>query len=170
MKYISEIRSGIYRKYFNAMLAILLLAASAGSEAATVLLRRPIPLLPEAAARLNQVHADRDLRMWQLVVFGFAHCKDVCPASLANLSMLVKAGVAERIRLGGIFVTIDPDRDTDATLSQYIKVFGTNLAICGSRVGNWSGSRLLSVWKPPSIRKMLETCRIIRWIIALLHF
>ncbi|PTQ82259.1 protein SCO1/2 [Nitrosospira multiformis] len=127
MKYISAIRSGTYRKYVNPMLAILFLAASAGSEAATVLLRRPIPLLPEAAARLNQVHADRDLRMWQLVVFGFAHCKDVCPASLANLSMLVKAGVAERISLGGIFVTIDPDRDTDAILSQYIRAFGTDL-------------------------------------------
>jgi len=65
--------------------------------------------------------------MWQLVVFGFTHCKDVCPTSLANLSMLVKAGTAERIRLGGIFVTIDPDRDSNAALSQYIKVFGTDL-------------------------------------------
>lgn len=127
MKNISKIRSGIYRKYFSAMLAILLLAASAGSEATTVLLRRPIPLLPEAAVRLNQVHAGKDPRRWQLIVFGFAHCKDVCPASLANLSMLVKAGAAERIRLSGLFVTIDPDRDTDATLSQYIKAFGTDL-------------------------------------------
>jgi len=127
MKYISKIRPGIYRKYFSTMLAILLLAASAGSEAATVLLRRPIPLLPEAAARLKQSHAGKDPRMWQLVVFGFTHCKDVCPTSLANLSMLVKAGTAERIRLGGIFVTIDPDRDSNAALSQYIKVFGTDL-------------------------------------------
>ena len=109
------------------MLAILLLAASAGSEAAAVLLHRPIPLLPEVAAQLNQVHAGKDPRMWQLVVFGFAHCKDVCPASLANLSMLVKAAAAERIRLDGIFVTIDPDRDTDAVLSRYIKAFGTDL-------------------------------------------
>jgi protein SCO1/2 len=127
MKYISEIHSGTCRKYFNAMLAILLLAASAGSEAAAVLLHRPIPLLPEAAAQLNQVHAGKDPRMWQLVVFGFAHCKDVCPTSLANLSMLVKAAAAERIRLDGIFVTIDPDRDTDAVLSRYIKAFGTDL-------------------------------------------
>jgi protein SCO1/2 len=109
------------------MLATLLLAASAGSEAATVLLRRPVPLLPEAASQLNQVHADKDRRGWQLVVFGFAHCKDVCPTSLANLSMLVKAGAAEQIRLDGIFVTVDPDRDTDTVLSQYIKAFGTNL-------------------------------------------
>jgi protein SCO1/2 len=128
MKYISEIRAGIYRKYVNAMLAILLLAASAGSEAATVLLRRPIPLLPEAAARLNQVHAGKDPRMWQLVVFGFAHCKDVCPASLANLSMLVKAAATEQIRLGGIFVTVDPDRDTNDVLSRYTKAFGSELA------------------------------------------
>ena len=127
MKYISRIRPGIYRQYFSTMLAILLLAVSAGSEATTVLLRRPIPLLPEAATRLNQVHTGKDPRMWQLVVFGFAHCKDVCPASLANLSMLVKAAAAERIRIGGIFVTIDPDRDTDAALSQYTKAFGTDL-------------------------------------------
>lgn len=128
MKYISKIRPGIYWKYFSTMLAILLLAASAGSEAATVLLRRPIPLLPEAAARLKQSHAGKDPRMWQLVVFGFTHCKDVCPTSLANLSMLVKAAAAEQIRLGGIFVTVDPDRDTNDVLSRYTKAFGSELA------------------------------------------
>jgi protein SCO1/2 len=111
---------------FPAVLIVFLLFAHTSIEAVTVVLTHPIPLHAETIARLKQSRAANDHR-WQLVVFGFAHCKDVCPMSLANLSMLVKAATAEQIKLDGVFVTVDPDRDTDTVLSQYIKTFGTNL-------------------------------------------
>ena len=127
-KRISKIRTEAFRKcHFPAALAAFLLFAHTSIEAATVVLPRPIPLLPETIAQLKQSRADKDPQ-WQLVVFGFTHCKDVCPASLSNLSLLVKAAADENIRLGGIFVTVDPDRDTNDILSRYTKAFGSELA------------------------------------------
>ncbi len=127
MKQASKIRLEVFWKCrFRAGLAAILLLAHTGIEAATVVLARPIPLRPETIAQLKQSRPGTDSQ-WQLVVFGFTHCKDVCPTSLANLSMLVKAAATERIRLGGIFVTVDPDRDSNAVLSRYTSAFGSDL-------------------------------------------
>ena len=53
--------------------------------------------------------------------FGYTHCPDVCPATLANLTeMLGKVGSPE-VRV--LFVTVDPDRDTDSVMSDYAKAF-----------------------------------------------
>jgi protein SCO1/2 len=52
---------------------------------------------------------------------GYSHCPDVCPATLANLTeMLGKVGSPD-VRV--LFVTVDPDRDTDAVMADYAKAF-----------------------------------------------
>jgi len=53
--------------------------------------------------------------------FGYSHCPDVCPTTLANLTeMLGKVGRPD-VRV--LFVTVDPDRDTDSVMSDYAKAF-----------------------------------------------
>jgi len=53
--------------------------------------------------------------------FGYTHCPDVCPATLANLTdMLAKVGNPD-VRV--LFVTVDSERDTDAVMSEYAKAF-----------------------------------------------
>jgi protein SCO1/2 len=53
--------------------------------------------------------------------FGYSHCPDVCPTTLANLTdMMAKVGSSD-VRV--LFVTVDPDRDTDAVLADYAKAF-----------------------------------------------
>ena len=53
--------------------------------------------------------------------FGYTHCPDVCPTTLANLTdMMAKVGNPD-VRV--LFVTVDPDRDTDAVLADYAKAF-----------------------------------------------
>ena len=53
--------------------------------------------------------------------FGYSHCPDVCPATLANLAdMMAKVGSPD-VRV--LFVTVDPDRDTDTVLSDYARAF-----------------------------------------------
>src|SRR5262249_21768530 len=53
--------------------------------------------------------------------FGYSHCPDVCPTTLANLTeMLGKVGSPD-VRV--LFVTVDPDRDTDQVLADYTKAF-----------------------------------------------
>ncbi|HTC83930.1 MAG TPA: SCO family protein [Rhizomicrobium sp.] len=57
--------------------------------------------------------------------FGYTHCPDVCPATLANLTDM--AGKAHSPELRILFVTVDPDRDTDQVLSDYAKAFSPQL-------------------------------------------
>lgn len=120
-------RRALQEHHFSVAIAIFLFFIQVNINAATVILPRPVPLRVETMAHLRQAHAGEG-NQWQLVVFGFTHCKDVCPMSLANLSMLVKAAAAEEIKLDGTFVTVDPDRDTNAILSSYTKSFGSNIA------------------------------------------
>lgn len=58
-----------------------------------------------------------------LVYFGFTYCPDFCPTELANMTA-AKDALAERgvpVRL--IFITIDPQRDDQETLAQYVGAF-----------------------------------------------
>ncbi len=57
------------------------------------------------------------------VFFGFTHCPDVCPTTLAELAQTVK-----RLGAGGdevqiLFITVDPARDTQKVLAQYVPAF-----------------------------------------------
>ena len=109
------------------VVATLLLFTQTQLIAAPVVLPRPVQLQAETIAHLRQAHANENSQ-WQLVVFGFTLCKDVCPTSLANLAMLIQAADDEQIKLGGTFVTIDPDRDSNEILSSYTKSFGPDIA------------------------------------------
>lgn len=53
--------------------------------------------------------------------FGYTHCPDVCPATLANLTDMAAKLNSPDLRI--LFVTVDPDRDTDAVMSDYAKAF-----------------------------------------------
>ena len=53
--------------------------------------------------------------------FGYTHCPDVCPATLANLNDMLTKVANPDVRV--LFVTVDPDRDTDTVLSDYAKAF-----------------------------------------------
>lgn len=53
--------------------------------------------------------------------FGYTHCPDVCPATLANLTDMAAKLNSPDLRI--LFVTVDPDRDTDTVMSDYAKAF-----------------------------------------------
>jgi protein SCO1/2 len=55
-----------------------------------------------------------------LVFFGFTHCPDVCPTTLAMLAAVSRAHVAPARVL---FVTVDPERDTRERLASYVHAF-----------------------------------------------
>lgn len=62
-----------------------------------------------------------------MLYFGYTHCPDVCPATLANLSdVLHRLGPeAEKVRV--LFVTVDPDRDTLFLLKPYAQSFAPQM-------------------------------------------
>lgn len=59
-----------------------------------------------------------------LLFFGFTHCPDVCPTTLATLSKAVQAAgdAAKDVRI--LLVTVDPENDTPAVLKAYTARFG----------------------------------------------
>ncbi|HCL86211.1 MAG TPA: SCO family protein [Comamonadaceae bacterium] len=58
-----------------------------------------------------------------VVFFGYTQCPDVCPTSMSELAEVKQALGADGERLQGIFVTVDPDRDTPEVLKAYMASF-----------------------------------------------
>ena len=58
-----------------------------------------------------------------VVFFGFTQCPDVCPTTLAELAAVKKQLGADGERVQGIFVTVDPERDTPELLKAYVDNF-----------------------------------------------
>jgi protein SCO1/2 len=68
-----------------------------------------------------------------VVFFGYTQCPDVCPSTLAELAQVKQALGAEGQRIQGVFVTVDPDRDTADVLRAYVANFGADfVALRGS--------------------------------------
>lgn len=59
-----------------------------------------------------------------LVYFGYTYCPDICPTSLAATAEGLKQLKPEELaRLGMLFVSVDPERDTPARLKEYADFF-----------------------------------------------
>jgi protein SCO1/2 len=58
-----------------------------------------------------------------VVFFGFTQCPDVCPTSMSELAEVRKLLGADGERLQGIFITVDPERDTPEVLKAYMANF-----------------------------------------------
>lgn len=68
-----------------------------------------------------------------VVFFGFTHCPDVCPTTLAELAGAMKKLGADADQVQVLLVTIDPERDTPAVLGPYVTAFDPRfLALRGS--------------------------------------
>lgn len=58
-----------------------------------------------------------------VLFFGFTHCPDVCPTTMVELAEVKRQLGADGERIQGIFVTIDPERDTPELLKAYVSNF-----------------------------------------------
>ncbi len=58
-----------------------------------------------------------------VVFFGFTQCPDVCPTSMAELAEVKKMLGKDGDRLQGLFVSVDPERDTPQVLKAYMANF-----------------------------------------------
>src|SRR5258706_5875307 len=82
---------------------------------------------------------------WSFVFFGFTHCPDVCPTTLAVLAraredIASDAAAADDIQF--IFISVDPNRDTASNLRRYVDYFDTTfLGVTGddAQIGNLAG-------------------------------
>ncbi len=57
------------------------------------------------------------------IFFGFVHCPDICPTTMAELSHVKESLGSDGDRFQTIFVTVDPERDTPEILRAYLDAF-----------------------------------------------
>jgi protein SCO1 len=58
-----------------------------------------------------------------MLFFGYTHCPDVCPVTMAQLAQVMKELGGDAGRVQVLFVTLDPERDTREMLAQYVPAF-----------------------------------------------
>jgi protein SCO1/2 len=58
-----------------------------------------------------------------VVFFGYTQCPDVCPTTMAELAEVKRALGPQGDRLQGVFISVDPERDTPQVLKPYIANF-----------------------------------------------
>lgn len=59
------------------------------------------------------------------IFFGFTHCPDVCPTTLARLVKLRRQLGQGDDALAIVFVSVDPERDTPAEVANYMSLYDT---------------------------------------------
>jgi protein SCO1/2 len=87
--------------------------------------------LPDTEGKVRSL---KDFRGKAVVVFfGFTQCPDVCPTTLAEIAQAKQLLGPDGAKVQGIFVTVDPERDTPQILKAYMANFGPDfIALRGS--------------------------------------
>lgn len=58
-----------------------------------------------------------------LVFFGFTHCPEICPTTLAEATSVLDELGDDASKLDVLFITVDPERDTPEALHEYVSNF-----------------------------------------------
>jgi protein SCO1 len=62
-----------------------------------------------------------------LIFFGYTHCPDVCPTSLFEISEVLRAMGKDADKVNAVFISVDPERDTQAAMKEYLSSFDPHL-------------------------------------------
>jgi protein SCO1/2 len=62
-----------------------------------------------------------------LIFFGYTHCPDVCPTSLFEISEVLRAMGKDADKVNAVFISVDPERDNQATMKDYLSSFDPHL-------------------------------------------
>jgi len=150
---------------FSIMTATVVLAAMLGGvwlaatyrengSRAMLLPDRVMTLFPDPKPLTAFAFTDHDNRVfdlsrlkgkWSFLFFGYTHCPDICPTTLAVLARahgnIVKSTVGAK-DVQFVFISVDPNRDTSSKLRQYVTFFDTTfLGVTGdnAQLGNLAG-------------------------------
>jgi len=77
-------------------------------------------VLETATGPLDTAQLNTDL---MLIYFGYTYCPDVCPTELARMAQIYEGLGEDQTRVSGLFVTVDPERDTVKAVTEYAEVF-----------------------------------------------
>ena len=82
---------------------------------------------------------------WSFLFFGYTHCPDICPTTLAILARAhenIAKSTVDAKDVQFVFISVDPNRDTASKLKQYVTYFDTTfVGVTGdnAQLGNLAG-------------------------------
>lgn len=130
----------MFKRYWTLVVAITLAAALAGMYLASRTMRADVPALasgtafpvPQPLAPFELVDVNGKTVTPEglqghptLVFFGFTHCPDVCPTTLALLANVQREVAVPGLKIA--LITVDPERDTPEQMGRYISAFKGDL-------------------------------------------
>lgn len=72
----------------------------------------------------NSINESLFKNQWSMVFFGYTHCPDICPMTMAIMSSVTdKLEASNTQPLQVVFVSVDPKRDTAEVLGKYMNFF-----------------------------------------------
>lgn len=128
------------RRFGVALLSVALLATACGSDDGadelSGITRSPAPLanavaLPSLSEPGTEVSFEADPGELKAVYFGFTNCPDVCPTTMADLTVALRKMGDEADKVDVVMVTVDPDRDLDV-LDAYVTSFVDSAVAAGT--------------------------------------
>lgn len=111
----------------------------------------PVATAAGPAGAFDLQRATRDSARAALVFFGYTHCPDVCPTTLADWKQVRATLGADAARVRFVFVTVDPERDSAAVVRRYVAQFdSTFIGLAGPRA---QVDRVQAAWGVGSYRE-----------------
>jgi len=84
---------------------------------------------------------------WQLVFFGFTHCPDICPTTLAYMAQVMDEIGPDAAQVTPLFITVDPARDTRDVMAAYVEAFHPRMVgLTGTEAQVAEAARNFRVW------------------------
>ena len=115
-------------------------------------LPRPTQILRDTSGRTFSI-ADRPDDELTVLFFGYTHCPDLCPTTMADLaSARGQLPASQRGRVTVVFVTEDPERDTPGPLRRWLD--GFDPAFVGLSGGNTATQAMLKQLYLPQTRRL----------------
>lgn len=88
---------------------------------------RPLKSHPLVDQNAQPVSFPGDSRSWQLVIFGYTHCPDVCPMTLHKTAQLYKLLGPDSGRIRVVFISIDSTRDDAKAMKEFVEKFDARI-------------------------------------------
>ena len=82
-----------------------------------------------------------------VLFFGYTHCPDICPTTLADMAAVMKSLGPDAERVQVLFATVDPERDTPEVLSKYVPAFDARfLGLSGDAAATQSAAKEFKIF------------------------
>jgi protein SCO1/2 len=106
----------------------------------------PAPPLELTSHEGERVRLDAFTGRVVAIFFGYTHCPDVCPLGIAHLTRTLERVDPDGDDLKVLFVTVDPERDTEARLARYLASFHPSIiGLTGERADVEAQARAFGV-------------------------